>query len=63
MESALQTLEDRIRQAAALAQRLRAENVDLRQRLAALESDNKRMAEKVDTAAMKLEALIKQIPE
>ena len=63
MESELQALEDRIRHAAELAKRLRAENVDLRQRLAALESDNKRLAEKVENAAQKIEALLKQIPE
>ena len=37
MDSELQALEDRIRQAATLSMRLRADNVDLRQRIAALE--------------------------
>ncbi|MEO7402247.1 MAG: hypothetical protein ABIU95_01100 [Burkholderiales bacterium] len=63
MDSELQALEDRIRQAATLAMRLRAENVDLRQRISALEHDNKRLVDKVETAAMKLESMLKQIPE
>ncbi len=63
MESELQALEDRIRQAAELAKRLRAENVDLRQRIAALEHANRRLVEKVDIAAQKIEALVKRIPE
>jgi cell division protein ZapB len=63
MESSLQALEDRVRQTAEMARRLRAENVDLRQRIAALENDNKRLADKVESAAAKLESLLKQIPE
>ena len=63
MESDLAALEERIRQTVLLAGRLRAENVDLRQRIANLETDNKRLAEKVDNATVRLEALLKQIPE
>ena len=63
MDSELQALEDRIRQAATLAMRLRAENVDLRQRIATLERDNKHLVDKVETAAVKLESMLKQIPE
>jgi cell division protein ZapB len=63
MDSELQALEDRIRQAADLAKRLRAENVDLRQKVASLEVDNKRLSERVESTAQKLEALIRQIPE
>ncbi len=63
MESELQALEDRIRQAVETAKRLRSENVDLRQRIAMLENDNRRLAEKVENAAQKIEALLKQMPE
>lgn len=63
MDADLTALEEKIRQAAALAKRLRAENIDLRQRVAALETDKRRLAEKVDSAAARLETLIKQIPE
>ena len=63
MESDLRALEERIRLAADLVRRLRSEIIDLRQRIATLESDNRRLADKVDTAAVKLESLLKQIPE
>lgn len=63
MDADLAALEEKIRQATELAKRLRAENVDLRQRLAALESDRRRLAEKVETAAGRIEGLMKQIPE
>jgi cell division protein ZapB len=46
-----------------LCQRLRGENTDLRQRLAKLESDNKRLAEKINGAKDRLEGLLRQIPE
>lgn len=63
MEAELSALEDRIRQAVELCQRLRGENSDLRQRLARLESDNKRLAEKINGAKERLEGLLRQIPE
>ena len=63
MEAELSALEDRIRQAVELCQRLRTENTDLRQRLAKLESDNKRLADKVNGARERLEGLLRQIPE
>ena len=63
MDAELAALEDRIRQAVELCQRLRGENTDLRQRLAKLESDNKRLAEKINGARERLEGLLRQIPE
>jgi uncharacterized protein (TIGR02449 family) len=63
MDAELSALEDRIRQAVELCQRLRGENTDLRQRLAKLESDNKRLAEKISGAKDRLEGLLRQIPE
>jgi cell division protein ZapB len=59
MESEIQSLEDRVRQAADLCKRLRAENVDLRQRIAVLENDSRRLQGKIDAAAQRLEVLIK----
>jgi FtsZ-binding cell division protein ZapB len=56
-------LEDRIRQAVELCQRLRVENGDLRQRLAQLQTENKRLAEKIVGARERLEGLLRQIPE
>jgi len=63
MESQLATLEEKIRQAAQLCQRLRDENRGLRQQLAALQGDRKQLAEKIDGARSRLENLLKQIPE
>jgi len=63
MESQLATLEEKIRQAAQLCQRLRDENRGLRQQLAVLQGDRKQLAEKIDGARSRLENLLKQIPE
>lgn len=63
METELSSLEDKIRQAAQLCQRLREENVELRQRMAQLANDNKRLAEKVTGAKERLEQLLSRIPE
>ena len=57
------TLEEKIRQAARLCQRLRDENRGLRQQLTALQGDKKQLAEKIDGARNRLEILLKQIPE
>jgi len=63
MDAELAGLEDRIRQTVALCQRLRGENLDLRQRVAQLQSENKRLAEKIVGARERLEGLLRQIPE
>jgi cell division protein ZapB len=63
MESELATLEDKIRQAARLCQRLRDEVRGLRQQLAALQGDKRQLAEKIDGARSRLEHLLRQIPE
>jgi cell division protein ZapB len=63
MDSQLATLEEKIRQAAQLCQRLRDENRGLRQQLAALQGDRKQLAEKIDGARSRLENLLRQIPE
>lgn len=63
MDSELQALEDRIRQAAELMKRMREENVDLRQRVAALEIENRRLSDKVENAAQKVEALLARVSE
>jgi len=63
MESELATLEDKIRQAARLCQRLRDEVRGLRQQLAARQGDKRQLAEKIDGARSRLEHLLRQIPE
>lgn len=63
MDSELETLEHKIRQAAQLCQKLRDENRDLRQKLATLQGDKKQLSEKIDGARVRLENILKQIPE
>ncbi len=63
MDAELTGLEDRIRQAVELCQRLRLENSDLRQRVAQLQTENKRLADKIGGARERLEGLLRQIPE
>jgi cell division protein ZapB len=63
MDSELLTLEEKVRQAAQLCRKLREENRDLRQKLAALQGDKKQLSEKIDGARSRLENLLKQIPE
>jgi cell division protein ZapB len=63
MEAELKALEDKIAQFVQLNQRLRAENMQLRQQLANVQNENKLMAEKMTGAKDRLEALLDQIPE
>ena len=63
MEEQLSALEDRIRQAVELCQRLRAENNQLRQQVAQLTDENKRLTDKINDAKKRLQGLLEQIPE
>jgi len=63
MDAEMVALEERIRQAVDLCQRLRGENSDLRQRLAQLQSENRQLADKITSARERLEGLLEQIPE
>ncbi|MCX7154023.1 MAG: hypothetical protein NT115_16355 [Proteobacteria bacterium] len=62
MDSELANLEEKIGQTVALCQRLRAENVDLRQQLAAAQSDGKKLTDKVEGARVRLETILQKIP-
>ena len=63
MDVELKSLETKISQFVALCQRLRADNHELRQQLAAAQNDNKQLSEKVGDAKTRLESLLVQIPE
>jgi cell division protein ZapB len=63
MEAELTALDEKISQLVQLTQKLRKDNSQLRQNLASAQSENKRLADKVDTAKARLEALLAQIPE
>ncbi len=63
MEAELTALDNKISQLVQLTQKLRKDNSQLRQNLASAQSENKRLAEKVNTAAVRLETLLAQIPD
>jgi cell division protein ZapB len=63
MDAEILALEERIRQAVDLCQRLRSENRELRQRVAQLQNENRQLADKITSARERLEGLLEQIPE
>ncbi len=63
MEAELKALEDRVSQLVQLCQRLRAENLQLRQEMAGVQNDNHQLTEKIGSAKSRLEQLLEQIPE
>lgn len=63
MEAELKALEDKIAQLVQLCARLRTENIHLRQQLANAQNEGKHLAEKINGARDRLEALLDQIPE
>ena len=62
MEAEFNSLEAKVDQFVALCERLRAENSDLRQQLAAAQNDAKRLHEKIDGATSRLEGLLSRLP-
>ena len=63
MDAELKSLEGKINQFVALCQRLRTDNHQLRQQVAAAQNENKQLLEKVSDAKTRLETLLIQIPE
>ena len=63
MDADLKSLEHKLSQFVELCQRLRADNQQLRQELAAAVSSNQQLTEKIGTATNRLENLLNQIPE
>jgi cell division protein ZapB len=63
MEAELTALDDKISQLIKLTQKLREDNSQLRQNLASVQSENKRLADKVNIAKSRLESLLTQIPD
>ncbi len=62
MEAEFSSLEAKVAQFVALCERLREENRELKQKLAAAQSDAKRLNEKIDGARSRLEGLISRLP-
>lgn len=63
MEAEIQSLEDKLKQLVALAQRLREDNHQLRQQLASAQQSNKQLEVKISNATKRLEDILQQIPE
>ena len=63
MESDIERFEEKLSHFVTLFQRLRAENNELRQNVAAKSDEVKRLAEKLDQAKTRIETLIAQMPE
>jgi cell division protein ZapB len=63
VEAELNSLDAKVAQFVAICERLRAENIALRQELAAARSDAKRLNDKIDGARAKVEQLIAKLPE
>ena len=63
MDAQLKSLEEKVNQFVALSQRLRTDNQQLRQQLAAAQSENRQLQEKIGDAKTRLETLLSQIPE
>jgi cell division protein ZapB len=62
MEAELKSLEQKINQFVELCQRLRSDNQQLRQQLAAALNENQQLEEKISNATSRLENLLNQIP-
>ena len=63
MHSELDVLDQKLAQLVQLTQRLRAENMQLRQEIAASLSQQRKSQDKVNEAALRLEKLLSKLPE
>ena len=63
VEAELNSLEAKVAQFVGLCERLRAENISLRQELAAARNDAKRLNDKIDGARTRVEQLLARLPE
>lgn len=62
MDAEFNSLEAKVAQFVSLCERLRAENLTLRQQLVAAQKDAKRLNEKIDGAKTRLEGLLNRLP-
>jgi len=63
MHSELDVLDQKLAQLVQLTQRLRAENMQLRQEIAASLSQQRKSQDEVNEAALRLEKLLSKLPE
>jgi len=62
VETEFTSLETKVAQFVTLCERLRDENLELRQQLAAARGDAKRLHDKIDGAKARLEGLLSRLP-
>lgn len=62
MEGELTVLEERVEGILGLCHRLHAENQALRNQIAGLEDERRRLSDKIDAAATRLEELMEHLP-
>lgn len=62
METEFNSIEAKVAQFVTLCERLRAENLELRQQLVAARGDAKRLHEKISGARTRLEGLLSRLP-
>ena len=63
MDAEISLLEQQIEQLVGLYENLKSENRDLRSRVAGLEADKRRLSDKVDSAAARIESVLEQLPQ
>ena len=63
VEAEFSSLEAKVAQFVHVCERLRAENGELRQQLAAAQNDAKRLSDKIEGARSKLESLVARLPD
>lgn len=63
MNDDLASLEHKLDQFLLSFQQVRAENQELRTRLASLEGENRRLRDKIDAAAARIETLMEGLPQ
>lgn len=62
MQTEFDSLDGKVTQVVSLCERLREENIALRQQLAAAQNDSKRLNEKIEGARTKLEQILTRLP-
>jgi cell division protein ZapB len=62
VETEFTSLETKVAQFVTLCERLRAENLELRQQLTVARTDAKRLHDKIDGAKARLEGLLSRLP-